>query len=199
MTCRQTTTPADDDASDRGLAVMTASRRMLKRHPWIITPARAWISLQRLDYAAAIDRSFRFIEMLIIVSLLTSVLGIVHGEWQLPVQILGSLTASCYLIIPVASWFTSLGAFRHHRRRRWYIALLTIAHAPLVLLYTDSLSALLLAAVDINAEQTRAKYYQTERVERLMACIHANRDVSYKQMEERCGREQPPMTPSYPG
>ena len=171
---------------------------LLKRWPGIITLLRAWASLWCLNYPGIIDRCFRFAEMLIIISLVTVLLGAVGSRLEIPFQIISSLAASLYLIIPLGSWFVSIGSIRRSKYRRVYSAILSILHAPLVVLYTATLSSMLLATVDIDREKIREKYFEAERRKLTAGCVSVNRYVSYETMKKNCGLRPPPQIPALP-
>jgi hypothetical protein len=159
---------------------------------------RVWASLLRLDYPRIIDRCFRFIEMLIIIALVTVLLGVIGSPFEVWFKLIASLAASLYLVVPLGNWWASIGTLRRHKYRRGYAALFSVLHAPLVVLYTTTLSSMLLATVDIDKGKIREKYFEAERSQRMAGCISANRYASYEMMEKRCGSIRPPLIPPLP-
>jgi hypothetical protein len=108
--------------------------RALRRWPRLMMLIRFWVSLLRLDYPSIIDRCFRFIEMLIIIALVTVLLGVIESPFAVWFQLIASLAASLYLVVPFGNWWASIGTLRRHKHRQGYAALFSIVHAPFVVL-----------------------------------------------------------------
>jgi hypothetical protein len=70
------------------------------------TTTAAWV-LRRFDIGSAINRGFRYVEMLVITALVSVTVGIISPAFGLLISIVFSIAAGIYLVQPLTTYFTA--------------------------------------------------------------------------------------------
>lgn len=177
-------------------------RRLWRRYPRFIgVIARVLAGLSRINWRAAIDSIFRYLQMVTVLTILVSLIRIVDPDFANSVRTVLSIAAGFYLGIPVAHWVSSMYPAKVRNRSRGTLInslmLITTALgvAGTTLSTTDYLQALLSATVHIDEDAARSRYSEWFISDREKGCVMggAHAHVSSEEITRRCfqHREQP--------
>jgi hypothetical protein len=181
-------------------------RRLWRRYPKIIGAiARVGAGLWRINWRLVIDSIFRYLQMVTVLTIVVTLIGIVDPDSANGVQTVLSIAAGFYLGIPVAQWLNSLWPAKIRNQSRGTMINSTVvlgmalSVVVMTLSTTDYLQALLSATVRVDEDAARRRYSEWYISDREKKCViggvHAH--VGMKAITSRCfqHREQP-ITPS---
>ncbi|SEJ87191.1 hypothetical protein SAMN05518849_11661 [Sphingobium sp. AP50] len=150
--------------------------------------ARWAANFGRINVDKAIDRSFRFLEMIILSTLVGFALKVVEPTIGLFVTVLMSVFAGIYLGLPIARWHVEClqrPLSPSHRKRYAATASITLGLTAVQLVIP--LQTLLSATMQIDTKKARKAYSETmDRIEET-GCARAH--MSIEECEKRLGRK----------
>lgn len=183
-------------------------RRLWRRYPRIVgLCARLTLGVWHLKWRPIIDSVFRYLQMITVVTIFTSLIKIVDPVLSGTVKAVLSISAGLYLGIPVGHWVSSMYPARLRNRTRCTAAhnIILFSTALTVVDLTNStttyLQALLSATVRIDEDAARKRYAEWFIADRETRCMlsAAHAHIEESTMVKRCfqHREQPiPSSPT---
>ncbi len=131
-------------------------------------------SLRGVDWADVIDRCFRYLEMIVITTLIATVVSAVSPGWAIAIQIGLGLAAGLYLAIPAAQRLRKRESLITRRTTPiMRYAAPTFLFATAAMQATSFLVPLLKQTVSFDPVATRRAYQRYVDAERQASCIEA--------------------------
>lgn len=147
------------------------------------------INLAKIGIDQAIDRIFRFLEMIILTTLVGFTLKVVEPELSYWVTLTLSLLCGAYLGIPAARWWlNSCSAPPFPPANRFAsMTILSVGFGMTAVSLVLPLQVLIMATMQIDVKAAKEAYYRQHIAQENLSCLRALHSV--EQCEERLNRK----------
>lgn len=153
-------------------------------------PGRFGRGIAAIHVESAIERTFRYIEMVAVTALLGTILEVFDPTAARVGLIVMATVAGLYVALPFLRWLDAVHGMRRRNDNLFMRGMVALGFAMSTALSAHGLQILIAATVQIDAEMARARYELWNAQQSLSGCVQAGRFGRPWADVEHCVEEQ---------